>query len=128
MTLYAYRKYNSKGYVEYTEEPEQPYTIVEVDDGAEEMELQEKQKLLDHIQSRQQQLLSRWDAFASKTWAAELFNKANKQTLKEQARVIDPWSDAIRLQNNDISVSNTLAEIQARLTRLDELEASYPNV
>ncbi len=42
MTLYAYRKYNSKGYIEYLEEPEQPYEIIDIIDNSLEIENIEK--------------------------------------------------------------------------------------
>jgi hypothetical protein len=66
------------------------------------------------------------DVWSIKTWQAELQNKANKATVKAQGKQVADWCDAVRALNNNITTSNTLAEIQARLDSIDAYVAIFP--
>jgi hypothetical protein len=94
--------------------------------------LAEKQALLDQIPQIQYKVCAKnSDLWAIKFQDSEFdddLTAQEKQDNKDFNKKVIKWRKKVRQQNNGITTANTKEEIQARLTRLDELEASYPNV
>ena len=91
--------------------------------------LEQKQALLDSIEPLQQRVfIKNSDVWAIKSWQAELQNKSNKNVIKQQAKLVADWCDEVRLQDNGITIDNTLEEIQARIDRINELDEIFPEI
>lgn len=94
--------------------------------------LSEKQSLISSISPLQQQIMGKHsDVWAIKFQDSEYdddLTAQQKQDNKTFNKKVITWRKTVRAQNNGITTANTKEEIQARIDRLNALEASYPEV
>lgn len=130
-----YRIQTTTGYEETLIQPTSgTYETVEFDPNGGEAQrlLAEKQSLLNQIPQLQYKICAnKSDLWAIKFQDSEYdddLTAQQKQDNKAFNKKVITWRKTVRAQNNNITTANTKEEIQARIDRLNALEASYPEV
>ncbi len=91
-----------------------------------------KQFLLDSIEPLQQRVFSK----NSDVWTIKFQDSENdddltdeeKKANKDLNKKVIKWRKKVRQQNNNITIDNTLEEIQARIDRINELDEIFPEI
>lgn len=133
--MIKYRITTETGYIETLNKPDGiNYDEIEFNpnDGEYERIIAEKQSLLNSIKPLQTKVMTK----NSDVWVIKFQDSENddeltteeKKTNKDLNKKVIKWRKKVRRQNNNITIDNTLEEIQARIDRINELDNLFPEI